>query len=328
MFANLNTVVSELKGISHGKVLLTFHSMGDTDAVSSAIALSLLFPNCVISTPDALTSNVLRIISKLGFEGRIRRGDFPEDIAAVVLLDVNNLEGCGKFRGRLESFKGRIIVIDHHMPFEDLANGCIFSDEGYNSSASIVYEILGAFGRVPDPSVAKLIAMGEISDSAEFKNATPKTFTQLGELFRIGKTDYITLLTEMEHISPASERIKTMNDILSSNASVVGDLLVVRGVAHAYANLAADTAIKAGADLALFYSISRQEVSFSARLRPTLDRKYSIHLGSVMKELSAIIKGTGGGHPCAAGAYGPGIDRCEEFQERFMEKLSSKVFGG
>lgn len=327
MFANLDTVVSELKGISGGKVLLTFHSMGDTDAVSSAIALSSLFPNCVVSTPDALTSNVLRILSKLGFEGRVQRGDFPDDATAVVLLDVNNLEGCGKFRERLEHFNGKIVVIDHHMPFENLANGCIFSDEGYNSSASIVYEILGAFGKAPDPQMAKLIAMGEISDSAEFKNATAKTFTQLGELFRIGKTDYITLLTEMEHISPASERIKTMTDILSSNASVVGDLLVMRGMAHAYANLAADTAIKAGADLALFYSIGRQEVSFSARLRPTLDRKYGIHLGAVMKELSPIISGTGGGHPCAAGAYGSGIERYEEFLERFMEKLSQKVSG-
>ncbi len=323
----IEELLSELKAAKDTRVLLSFHSLGDTDAVSSAVSLSGFFQNRTVAKPDAITPNAARILRKLGFDEHAIASDFPDDVQTVILFDVNNVGGCGKFKGMLESFEGRIIIIDHHLIGEDRENMRIFSDESYNSTASIVYELMGRLGMEVDAVRAKLLAMGIMSDSAEFKNATAQTFLQLGKLFGIGKTDYISLLTEMEHISQPEERIKTVSDLFNSNAFVLDGLLFVKGMAHAHPNIAADDAIRVGADVAIFGSISSTEISFSARLRPTLDRKYGMHLGSIMKKLSPIICGTGGGHPCAAGAYGTELSKGEEFGNAFISEIQKFVSG-
>jgi nanoRNase/pAp phosphatase (c-di-AMP/oligoRNAs hydrolase) len=326
-YINFEGLISELKASKNARAMLTFHSIGDTDAVSSAISLSGFFPNHIIAKPDAITSNSTRILRKLGFDEHTITSGFPEGIETIVLFDVNNVEGCGKFRGQLERFAGKIIVIDHHKPMEDKPNLHIFSDESYNSTASIVYEIMKRLIIKIEDKDAKLLSMGIMSDSAEFKNATSLTFSQLGELFKIGKTDYITLLVEMEHISPPQERIKTVSDLFNASAFVENGILFVKGNAHSYSNLAADDAIRIGADVALFHSVSKEEVSFSARLRPTLDKKYGIHLGAIMKKLAPIIDGNGGGHPCAAGAYGKDTSKSKEFANAFIIEIQKFVRG-
>ena len=82
-------------------------------------------------------------------------------------------------------------------------------------------------------------------------------------------------------------------------------------------------AIKIGADIALFYSESENEISFSARCRPTLDAEMNMHLGRIMRAISGTIEGTGGGHPCAAGAYGPK----KEGRDAFVKAFRDRVFG-
>lgn len=323
-YVDFNAVVSEIRSRRATKTMLTFHSVGDTDAISSALALSRAFPNSAVCTPDKLTANAVRILAKLGFDAKDIRQEFIDDAETVVLVDVNNLEGCGHFHGALDKFEGKIIVVDHHRPVEDKANMLIFSNESYNSAASISYDILKELRISVDKRLAKLIALGILSDSAELKNTMPKTFEQLGELFGIAETDYITLITEMGHISPPEERIKTVIDITNSEIFVKGGLLFMQGLSHAYANLASDASIKIGADIALFHTIGR-EISFSARMRPTLDKKYGIHLGKTMKQLSSLINGTGGGHPCAAGAYGSNIEGTEEFIKRFIETITEST---
>ena len=316
---------AELAKLNGKRVMVSFHSLGDTDAIASAIGIATILPGSVIASPDKVTSNSLRIMSKLGFDSTIIKDSFMDDAEAIVLVDVNNFGNCGAFREKLDKFANTVIIIDHHKKIGNKPNMSIFDEESYNSASSIVYELLRDFNISIDQRLAKLIAMGIISDSAEFKNAMPDTFVQLGELFRLAKTTYMDLLEEVEHISPASERIKTINDILGAKAEVHSNLLFIYGNAHAYANLAADDAIKLGADVVIFRSASSNEVSISSRLRPTLDKRYGIHLGSIMKSLSNIIAGTGGGHPCAAGAYGPAIDKSDEFVERFIGEILEKV---
>ncbi|EQD30337.1 phosphoesterase RecJ domain protein [mine drainage metagenome] len=324
-FEELSDEIRKLKG---KRVMISFHSQGDTDAIASALGISSALPNSSISAPDKVTANSLRIMSKLGFDPSVIKDMFMENAEAIILVDVNNFENCGAFRENLDRYKGPVIIIDHHKKVEDKDNMRIFDEESYNSASSIVYDLLRNMGIDVEQRLAKLIAMGIISDSAEFKNSMPNTFMQLGELFGISKTTYIDLLEEVEHISPASERIKTIEDILMAKAEVHNNLLFMYGNAHAYANLAADDAIKMGADVVIFKSVGSNEVSLSSRLRPTLDKKYGIHLGALMKSLSKIINGTGGGHPCAAGAYGPVSDKGDEFISSFISEILTKVNNG
>jgi nanoRNase/pAp phosphatase (c-di-AMP/oligoRNAs hydrolase) len=321
---DFGVLIEKIVEVREKKVFLTFHSMGDSDSISSAIAMSKAFKDFKIGTPDILTSNAARIMKKLGFEDAINN-EFDEDAEAIILFDVNNFEGCGNFSEKLSLFKGPIIAIDHHKAFENKENFYVYSNEGYNSAASIVFDILDIIHVPIEASYAKFLAIGIISDSAEFKNSNSKTFKQLGKLFEIANTDYITLLEDIEHVSPASERIKTIEDLFKATAFVEKNLLFIYGTAHAYANLAADMAIRIGSDITLFWSVGEKEISFSARMKPNLDKKYNIHLGVLMKELSVLIKGTGGGHPCAAGAYGKDLLKGDEFARAFIEEIRSRL---
>ena len=305
------------------KVMLTFHSLGDTDSVSSAFGLAEYFNDSIIVTPDFITANSKRILDQLGFdEGRITT-KFDDSADLVIMLDVNNFEDCGAFKNKLNARKGPVLIIDHHAA-QAMAreNVMVFNDEFYNSTASIVYEVLRLAGVMISKSIAELIALGIISDSAEFRNASYRTFEEVGELLNIANVDYVSLLPIMQHTASVDAREQSMHDLFNSKTSVVAGLLFATGIAKGHANQSADDAIKVGADLALFYSINKKVVSFSARLRPPLDKELNVHLGRIMRDLGPIIGGHGGGHPCAAGAYGPAIPKAVEFASKFVSEIT------
>ncbi|MCL4388281.1 MAG: DHH family phosphoesterase [Candidatus Marsarchaeota archaeon] len=322
---SIDEMVSELNALASKKVCITFHSVGDTDSVSSAFGIASILGNATIATPDYITSNSRRILELFGYDPSSISTSIGQDFDAVILVDVNNYEDCGSFSEILKSYGSKVLVIDHHAPNNSPIRG--YNDENYNSAASIVYAILKKLNYHIGPNLASLLAAGIISDSAEFKNSMPDTFIQLGELLKLAGTDYMDILTRISLVGDVNGRHATFVDIQESHAEVYNNLLVVRGKAHSHSNLAADNAIRCGVDLALFHSFNDSEVSFSSRLRPTLDSKYGIHLGKISQKLAYLIDGTGGGHPCAAGAFGKKEEAWSVFEETFLNEVL-KLVGG
>ncbi len=323
---DIESLLGELAAHRSRRVLLTFHSMGDTDAIASAIALSRLMIKPTVATADTITSNAARMLRRSGHGAERIEHSFPPDVDAVVITDANDFDQCGAFKERLSSFAGPVIIVDHHAPTEISGdNVLVFDDESFNSTSSIAYEVLKLARLAINENLAELLLMGIISDSAELKNASAKTFIEMGELMGIARMDYQSVLDDMRHIAPPESRAETMQDLASASIEVKGGLLIVHGVSNGPANLVADDAIRVGADLAIFRSGGGNEASFSARLRPPLDRQYGIHLGNLMKELAPIINGTGGGHPCAAGAYGTGVANADAFLRKLLERVEETV---
>ena len=319
---DFNTLVARITEGKDRKTMLTFHSIGDTDSVASAMALSRAFANSRVVAPDLVTANALRLLAKTGHGGNPISSGFAEDAQQVIMLDVNDFAECGPFEQKLASFTGDIIIIDHHAETSiKNDNVYIFNDESYNSASSIVLEVLRALGIPVGQNDAKLLSMGIISDSADFRNADSLTFTQIGYLLGVLKTDYVSILREMERIPPPEIRAKTIRDIARASTFLHNDLLVMHGRAHQHANIAADDAIKLGADVALFYVESDKGVTFSARMHQGLDKRLGVHLGVLMKRNARLLEGSGGGHPCAAGAYGPNSGAIQEFINTFFQEV-------
>jgi nanoRNase/pAp phosphatase (c-di-AMP/oligoRNAs hydrolase) len=323
---DFETLRSTLIEYKTKKVMLTFHSIGDTDSVSSAFCLSGYFANSTISTPDFITNNSKRILGRLGFEESRMKKEFDSSADLIIMLDVNNFDDCGAFKEKLETCKSRILIIDHHISqVIHKGNVLSFNDESFNSTASIIYELLKPMGFMISRSIAELLVLGIVSDSAEFRNASYKTFIDVGELLDIANVDYASLLPVMQHMASTEARQASAKDLFGSKIGVVSGLLLVSGIAKGHANQSADDAIRIGADVSLFHSINANEVSFSARLRPPLDGELNLHLGMLMRKLAPIIGGHGGGHPCAAGAYGPSIPNAEEFESEFVSEVARIV---
>ncbi|MCL4373650.1 MAG: DHH family phosphoesterase [Candidatus Marsarchaeota archaeon] len=322
-FAGLQELLSRSR--SAKDVMLTFHSIGDTDAIASAYALKALLPGATIATPDRITSNARSTLDKLGLESMIS-SKFADGSSLVVMLDVNNFEDCGPFEEKLKGFKRDILIIDHHLMKElEGDNIYIFDNEEYTATSSIVFAAMEGLGFAVDKVTAILLALGILSDSAEFKNSSPLTFEQMGRLLAIAHISYPELLRYMQHIASAEDRASLLTSMFKASVNVMYGLVFVVGFAEHNANVMADNSIKIGADVALFYGISRGEITFSARLRPPLDKEFGLHAGYIMKKLAPLIGGTGGGHPCAAGAYGPNTEGKESFIERFMESIRERV---
>jgi len=313
-FITFEELCSTIRSYVDRKAMLTFHSIGDRDAVGSAVALSECMHNAEVRTPDFLTNNAKRMLEFVGYDKKIE----PEfsNCEAVIVLDANNTGVLGKFKGPLSTFPGTILFIDHHVnpsPKEKVhATALAFNDESYNSTASIVYELMTALGVKISKKAATLLLNGITADSADLQNANAKTFKQMAELVEISGVNYADL-TEYYHASvPAQSRFLTINDIQKSKTEQIGRYVLVYGRATAHANVDADSAINLGADAAVYWAITEKEASISARLRPPLDRLLNLNLGEIMKSIGERVEGTGGGHACAAGAYGPRKDHSEE----------------
>ncbi len=302
--------------------LFTFHSMGDRDAVGSAAAFSRYFKNARLGTPDFITSNARRMLKEVSYESKIEIASLS-NVEIVVVFDANNIEALDKFGLELLSFKGEVLFIDHHLPVnEQLGNNfLLFSDESYNSTASIIYDLMKRLGFKADKEASILLLNGIISDSADFRNAFAHTFMQIGELLEIANMDYSGIMGYFHESVPIENRYSTIKDLYNSNIQIIGKYLLIYGSADEHANILADMAIKIGADASVFWMVSDKEVSISARLRPPLDKEYSIHLGRIMQNASKIINGSGGGHPCAAGAYGPKKENAEKIANYIIEEI-------
>ena len=149
----------------------------------------------------------------------------------------------------------------------------------------------------------------------------------IAELLRIANTDYVKLANLLSYSIGPKEKLSAINDISNAKKVLLKDKLLMYGEANIPAHTVADMAIRIGADVSIFYSIYRDEVSVSARMLHPTDTAYNIHLGEIMRDLATIIEGTGGGHPCAAGAYGSKKEGITVFINKFVDIITIKIKG-
>ncbi|MEM3781812.1 MAG: DHHA1 domain-containing protein, partial [Candidatus Micrarchaeaceae archaeon] len=240
----------------------------------------------------------------------------------------DNTGVLGPFAKQLLNYSGEVLFIDHHLRSDDIASELpkasavyLFTDEHFNSTSSIVYALLKRLGAEISKETALLLANGITADSADLHNADALTFMQLSELFAISGTTYAELQELYHEGVPVANRLMTMQDVRSASIESTGKYLLVFGKATEHANVAADTAMNMGADAAVFWSVTPYEASISGRLRAPLDEKLGVHLGAFMRDIAHLLNGTGGGHACAAGAYGPEKGRVEEAAMLVVNKL-------
>lgn len=325
---DIASLANYLRSHSEKKFTLTFHSMGDRDAVSSAIALSKYLKNSTVITPDFITRHATQMLKDAGYTGEISSQPLYNcDI--LIILDSNNLGALGRMENMASSFNGDILFIDHHFlaaGAQDIKpKGFIFSSEAYNSTASIIYDLLKELKYNIDKQSARLLISGISADSADFQNVTSTTFRQISELLEICKANYNEVISYVHDEIPTESRYGLIKDLFGSEIEMVGDYILVYGRCKMHASLVADYAIKLGADASLFWVIEKDEISSSARLRSPLDIKLKIHLGQIMENNAKYIDGNGGGHPGAAGAYGPGKNKTDYFVGKVLEEIRNKL---
>lgn len=311
---------------SRGKrVAITFHTIGDRDAVGSAVALSSYFTNATVVTPDFITTNARHMLSVLGLSGKVS-GKLPEGTELVIVCYANNVFALSSFGRRITDAGTAMLFIDHHLPHAgDEVPGSMFNDESYNSTASIVCDALQRLKSGMTKETAALLLNGIMADSADLQNSSPLTFRQIAGLLETAGITFSYVLQHFKADVPMANRYGVIRDVFAANVETVGRYLLIYGRASEHANVVADAALRLDCDASVFWTASQSEASLSARLRAPLDKEMGLHLGTVMESVGTMLGGEGGGHACAAGAYGPAREKAEEAGMSAVRQIKERM---
>ena len=283
-----------LLGLKKRRAIATFHSLGDVDAVGSAIALQRsLGSRCVIAPPDRVSSAARKLLDYTGAQvtlfSELKRS--PSDV--IIALDSASPHLMAHLAGIRPD-----VIIDHHGRFGgEISADKEICDPAASSTCEMLYFIL----KPTDSVSCTALLCGIISDSAFFKYATSRTFEAASALLERSGLSYSQVLAISTVPEALGERMEALRSCQSVSAERIGECIVSTAMAKSHEAHFADALIHIGADIS-FVACSGEEGRISARMRNGLQGR--VRLDMIMFEVGKVLGGSGSGHELAAGASG------------------------
>lgn len=276
------------------RVIITFHSLGDLDAVGSAIALQrFLGKKAVIAPPDRPNSSARKLLlytetpTTPFSELKLAQND------AIIVLDSSSPHLLAHLAGIKPD-----IIIDHHGRFGgEVSAKKEINDPAASSTCEMLYFMLNPTDRISCMS----LLMGIVSDSAYFKSASSRTFEAVAALLERSGFSYSQIASLAAAPEALDERVEALRSCQSVSAERIGGHIVATAVAKSHEAHFADVLVHLGADIA-FVGCAGEEARISARMREGL--KGHVRLDRIMFEVGKVLGGSGSGHELAAGASG------------------------
>lgn len=312
-------VFSDLSG---RRTIVTFHSLGDLDAVGSAIAMQrFLGKKCIIAPPDKPSSSARRLLQYAGAETTPFSELKLTDKDVVIALD----SASPHLMFHLAGIKPDIII-DHHPKLPGNIQG---KQEIIDPAASSTCEMLHFLIKPTDKISCIALLLGLVSDTSGFKYATSRTFEASAWLLEHSGLSYSQVYPIAFAPESLSERIEALRSCQSVSAERIGECVVATAMAKSHEAHFAEVLIHLGADVA-FVGCDGEDARISARMRDTLTGK--VHLDRIMFEVGKVLGGSGSGHELAAGASGarenlrPALGICVKLAEsQLLSTESGKI---
>jgi nanoRNase/pAp phosphatase (c-di-AMP/oligoRNAs hydrolase) len=313
-----------------GTLGIIAHTNPDPDAISSALALSVI----------AGYANPNRLACRIFYDGIIGH---QANRTLVNLLEIKMekmepaaLQECTYLAlvdspapGVNNSLPPRTrvhIVIDHHNDGKLGESGTMFVDSrpGLGATASILSQYLQELDISVDKRVATGLLYGIRSDTRDFsRNVTPQDLNNAA--FLLPLTDSV-LLDKIMSPSLSEETLDILGTAIANRRIQSGYLFSNVGYVRNRDALpqAADLLITLeGVNTALVYGISDEAIIMSAR-----NRDVRLHIGNVLQEAFGTM-GDAGGHPSMAAAtiplsYFNMVRSKEDLLSLIMEPLISR----
>lgn len=307
-----------LKSLS-GKTVITYHSRGDVEAVSSALALRVLMPMATVRSPDRLSGHARSVLTRLGVkEPLVLKAGELGSYDNVVLVDVASPAMLGVLEEEFDSFKGKRIVIDHHVSSTVFKKCKVFEFEARTSCCEVVFDVLKLSGLKIDEKVACLLLCGVVVDSAFFESSNENTFRAAASLLRIAGVSYSDVKRLVARQVDLNE-IKTVMVNLGD-----ADLIDFKGEVVAFCSCksfessTATALIRSGASVALCFNEKSGEVSL---VRSNASKVFGkLNAGAFLSKQVSKFKGESGGHALIAGAKVP-ISKLSAFIRVFRSEI-------
>jgi len=277
-------------------VLILTHSIADPDAVCSALSLKYTF-NADAMIPDILTSPSKSILSFLNIRKPFKKLNI-HDYKTIIITDANSYSMLGRCADAIKTFKGRIVIVDHHSTRKDtIKTPYMILDEKAQSTCELLFDLLPI-----NKKTAALLLFGILFDSAEFKNMNTKTFAIISKLLEKSGYRWEDIQHIIKETRDFSTRLIKLKAVKTCSAYRISQILITTAIVSNFEGMVADAFIDLGADISFVAAQSKSETRISARMHPLIPY---LKLSEIMRNVAEKNRGTGGGHRCAAGANLP-----------------------
>ncbi len=293
----LKQLVRELRQLK-GKTAISFHSLGDVDAVASAFALSRLVKDSQVRRIDSVNSQARKVWGRLNLKLEPFRENELAAFENLILVDVSTPTLLGNMEKEIARFGGNLIAIDHHSHNHPI-HGKIYCDPGRSSCCEVVYDIYKEARKKIDRGTAAFLALGIISDTAYFKSATKSAIIALGECLRnsvMELQEFYDLLSVRED---PSEIIALVEAVKRAKLERLGDVVIAESQVSAFELRSAAALVQLGIDFAVVVNQKEGKIS-AVKARTHMLRK--LNVGRMMDEAARHCHGSGGGHEMVGGA--------------------------
>ncbi|MFA4982991.1 MAG: DHH family phosphoesterase, partial [Candidatus Micrarchaeia archaeon] len=253
-----------LSSIKAKRIVLTFHSLGDIDAAASAIALSrFIGKKCIIAPPDKPNSGARKLLDYCGAqtilssEAKITSEDF------IIALD----SASPSLLPHLSGIQPDLLIDHHSRTGGEIAAKKRIIDESASSTCEILHFLLKPTDKIT--SIALL--MGIISDTANFKSATPRAFEAASALLSHSGLSYSQIHSLAGAPESFGERVEALRSCQSVSSEKVGNFIIATAMAKSHEAHFADMLTHLGADIA-FVGCEAESggARISARMRDSL----------------------------------------------------------
>ncbi|RQW81270.1 MAG: hypothetical protein EHM79_19695 [Geobacter sp.] len=314
MKAHKETFLSFVQKHANSKLVIASHSNVDLDALSSAYAVKSVFPKAILAFPEKMDSPAQSFCEHMDIEYKAIEKLKPADYDGLVVVD------CSTYvlLKEAKAWKGKVLlIIDHHHKSETAIEGKEnIRDEDAKSTAEIVSTLLPSF----TPDVAFALSVAIISDTARFKSGKPSTFVELARMLEISGKDYREALEFAEPELELDKKASVLEAFKLMHISIRSGYTIATVEVPAHESLISSS-ISEFADVAFAanWRGEAKETRVSSRARKCVP----VMLNEVMAQVASEYRGSGGGHPKAAGCSAK--EKPAKVLERCVEVLAEKL---
>lgn len=315
-------------------IVILSHLNADPDAIGSSIAAYeyLISKGCDVKMSAAGGVNALarNLLKKLNYTIEINPSLEPYD--AVLVLDTSSFSQLAPIK--LGEYSGKIYVVDHHIPDEDLkgmVRNALF-DESITSTSELVYTILKKSEFQFSREVCLALITGIVTDTAHLQFARPDTFRIVAELLDLSGMQYPDVLNFISIPTEPSRKIAHLKSASRLKMERLDGWIIALSHVSSFEASAARALVKIGADVAFVCSNEKGDARISIRANNTFTKKTKINFAKDYAPLLVDqLNGSGGGHLAAISVNGNFdgtenelLNQCYNLLVSVLEKKKSK----
>ncbi len=295
----ISTIITKLQS---GSGLVLLHQNADIDALGSAIALKLAFPNLIIGTSNKISQlgrNFLQKFPKIEINYSLEL----ENSDNIIVLDTSQPLQLGISKDLLKN----PIIIDHHTFNNIWSDAIYYCDETKSSCAEMILEILRFIDFAITPEISFALLAGILVDTGHFKYGNQNSLRNFAYLLDVGKHSISDIydIFDNSNSESRSQRIAHLKGAQRLRFVEVKNYLIAVSQLSSFEASMCKHLLILGADLAFVGAQRETEVRISGRASGELVKK-GLHLGKIFQQLGSELNFEGGGHAGAAGLNGDG----------------------